>query len=168
MTGVMGVGGTNANPAGPAKTGVFGYAPTDSASTGVLGEVSIGKAVRGNATGAGTGVVAESHGGTALLARQWGPAGVGVRIEHGGTGHALDVYGRIRWNLVARTTIGIGSNNKSVSIPWVTSSMMVVATMQSYVPGVYLAAAVPKAGSIVFQLNKSTTAAVTIAYYVVG
>jgi hypothetical protein len=61
-TGVMGYSGpldTGLPPAGPAKTGVYGYAVQDATARGVLGESTLGRGVEGKAT-TGNGVWGES------------------------------------------------------------------------------------------------------------
>ena len=148
QTGVLGYSGVvdmgEPPPASVAKTGVFGYCAIDSAAVGVLGRTTTGKGVRGDAT-TGTGGYFAST-----------------------SGLALDVAGKARFSRSKRVTIAAGASSLKVTLAGVTTSSLVLANLQSNRAGFYVQAVVPASGSFTIYLNKATTAATFVAYFVLN
>ncbi len=148
--GVYGVGDTGVYGLGLNGNGVFGQTSVNFAS-GVYGQndgTGYGVAGRSND---GTGVLAESANGTALKVNgkaQFSRSGVGT------------VAG----------TASAPKNSVRVTRP-ITAKSMMTATLQKYVPGVFVVAAVPNVagGYFTIYLNKSVTTSVggPIAWIVV-
>jgi len=81
----------------------------------------------------------------------------------------LYTYGRLRFSSRSgRVTIAAGKSSASTTVHALTSSSMVLATLQTNRSGVYVQAAVasPSADRITIYLNKKVTAATKVAYFV--
>jgi hypothetical protein len=172
-----------ASAVGAGGIGVFGYVRdgtavfgTSETGTGVYGENTQttgfgihgktggnGSAVFGEATspGAGVGVFGESAAGTGVLARS-------------ASGFALVVGGLAQFSRSGVATVnGTTTNPKSsvkVNVAPLSTTSVMLATLQSHVGGVYVVAAVPNVagGYFTIYLNKAvTSAAGPIAWMVV-
>jgi hypothetical protein len=136
------------------NNGVTGTSHSSLAS-GVYGE--------NNAFSGGYGAAGRaSHpGGVAVLADQPDPSGVALRTT-----------GRLEFqNRSGTATVAVGQANTVVNIAGVTSSSMVLATIQQNKSGYWIRAAVPGSGKITIHLNKATTetsGSVKIAYLVMN
>jgi hypothetical protein len=154
--GVSGKGGTGVYGEGTengvqAKGGTFGvFAEGDDYGTYSRGP---NYGVFGNATGAsGTGVWGDSSSGT------------GVRANSA-TGTALQVTGKAKFSRSGVATVAGTStaqkNSVRVTLP-ITAKSMMTATLQKYVPGVFVVAAVPNVagGYFTIYLNRSVSTSV--------
>lgn len=150
QSGVLGFGGSGAAPAGPASTGVYGFAAAVASSRGVFGKTTIGAGVRGEAT-----------------------SGVGLQGV-ATTGLALAVSGRATFSRSGRASVPINASYVDVTVPGgLSSSANVLATLQSYRAGVYVAAVrtnYPTSGKARIYLSKvaSTSATTPVAWFVLG
>ena len=138
------------NVTAPPKTGVYGKATQDTSSRGVFGQSTAGHGVRGEAT-TGTGVSASAT-----------------------TGTALAVSGRATFSRSGRKSIAANKSYVDVSVPGgLAPTTLVVATLETYRAGVYVAAArknYPSAGIVRIQLNKvaSTTSSTTVGWVAIN
>lgn len=151
-TGVLGFSGEPGSrpPASAARTGVFGNAAQSPTSVGVLGKSTVGYGVRGEAT-----------------------TGVGV-LALATSGQALVVNGRAIFTRSGRANVPANQSYVDVTIPGgLSSAANVLATIQTYRPGVAVAAVrinFPSSGKVRIYLTKiaSTTSATPVAYFVLG
>jgi hypothetical protein len=147
--GVAGIGYTGVSGVGENGNGVFGLTALDTTS-GVYGQNDrTGYGVTGRSNN-GTGVLADSANGT-----------------------ALKVTGKVQFSRsrVATVTGTASTPKKSVRVTLpITAESMMTATLQKYVPGVFVVAAVPNVsgGYFTIYLNKSVTTSVgPIAWIIV-
>ncbi len=147
--GVRGSGGTGVYGFGYKENGVFG-----------LTSVNFASGVYGQNDGTGYGVAGRSNDGTGVLAES-------------ANGTALKVNGKAQFSRSGVGTVaGTASapkNSVRVTRP-ITAKSMMTATLQKYVPGVFVVAAVPNVagGYFTIYLNKSVTTSVgPIAWIVV-
>jgi hypothetical protein len=100
---------------------------------------------------AGTGVRAQSSSGTALAV-----AGV-ARFDRSGTA-------------VVAGTAGSPQNSVTVDLVKLAAASLILATPQTYLPGVAVAAAVPDpaASSLTIYLTQAVTSPVTVAWFILG
>jgi hypothetical protein len=83
--------------------------------------------------------------------------------------YALYTSGRIRFGgRSGRTTITSGHSYKDVSIPGMTTSSFVIATLGSHKTGYYVASCVSYAGKFRMYLNKTATSTIYFNYLVIG
>lgn len=150
QTAIFGFSGSTFLPSAPTKVGVFGHAQQDSSARGVYGRTTVGKGVLGEAT-----------------------TGVGVQAL-ATTGVALAVSGRATFSRSGRTSIPRNRNYFDITVPGgLASTASVIATLQTYRSGVWVAACrtnYPSAGKVRIYLNKvaSTTASTTVAWMAIG
>ena len=131
--------------------GVSGESLTDA---GVQGQSDTGAGVYGSA-GAGAGVHGSANTGTGVIADST-------------YGTALQVIGRSRFSRSGRKAIAAGHSSVKVPMLGVTTSSYVVATLQTHRTGVYVAAAVPAAGSLTIYLNRAVTATTYVGFLVIN
>jgi hypothetical protein len=149
-TKVSGGYGVRATAVGSNTTAV--QAETDGASSQV--------AVRALATPEGIAVNAVTVNGTALRAVAQG-------------GYALDVSGRAVFARSGKVTIGAGKSSKSVtrtgSIGYIGPDTIILATIQGYVAGVWVAGVVRNGDQkFTIRLNKPAPSAIVIGWFLVN
>jgi len=66
------------------------------------------------------------------------------------------------------STIKKGKSTVTVTTSAVSTSTLVLATLQKVQSGVYIAAAVPKAGSFTITLNTAATADLPVGWFFIG
>jgi hypothetical protein len=155
-TGVVGSGFT-----GVYGTGVFGtMGDVDGASIGVYGFAG-DETAPDPGLGANVGVAMVGRAGTSAT---YGVVGVGP----GTTQWAVYVAGRLR--LSSRSggvkSIGASATSLKVTLAGVTSSTLVVATLQTSVSGCYVRAVVPTTGSFTIYLSKAPGKTVKVGYII--
>lgn len=159
-TGILGLsGGSFAQPATPAKTGVYGQATQDSTSRGVYGKSTAGRGVFGEAS-SGMGV------------RGFATSGIGLSGA-AATGYALRTDGRLRFDKSGGSaTINAGTSTVTVN-PGIdlTASTVVVATLQGNAGGttaVERVAINTVANTFQIILTANTTGAVKVGWLAFG
>lgn len=169
-TGVLGLVGIESG------TGVWGRVQSDSdtgahENHGVRGSTNTrsGMGVLGEALSpnGGTGIRGDSGAGNGVVGQTATGAGVRARSSSG-TGRALVVEGRAAFSTARRVTISTGRSSVKVTNSAVSSSSMVLATLQQRRTGIYVAAVVPAAGSFTIYLNKAVSTSTLVAYFVIG
>jgi hypothetical protein len=143
--------------------GVYGVGdpPTDSYPAG--GVYAEGKS---NANG----VTALSEAGTGVEA-SGGQIGVrAISTQTGNTGVGLKVDGRSIFRTAGVATVPSGSNKKTVTLSGVTSTDMVLATVQGTTAGFWVVRAMTASGKLTLFLNKAPVAPMTVkvAYFVIS
>jgi len=159
VEGVTGTGtGVYGNTAAEGQNGVYGHASNTS-----------GSGVYGQNDGAGYGVAGRAAGGIGTLGDSANGIGVWASSQ---SATALKVSGKAQFSRSGVATVAgtAAAPKKSVkvSLP-ITAKSMLTATLQKYVAGVYVVAAVPNVagGYFTIYLNKSvTTSAGPIAWIV--
>ncbi len=169
--GVVGEGGTYGVEGNTATgTGVYGNTTADG-QNGVYGHAAntSGSGVYGQNDGTGFGVAGRASGGTGTLGDSANGTGVWASSQNA---TALKVSGKAQFSRSGVATVAgtAAAPKKSVkvSLP-ITAKSMMTATLQKYVPGVSVVAAVPNVagGYFTIYLNKSvTTSAGPIAWIV--
>jgi hypothetical protein len=161
-TGVWGEGGTATTGSttgvyGEGDTGVWGFGgwgvfgASDATGTGMYGL----SAASVPAAPAHTGVFGYSDGGTGVYAKA-------------ATGTALYVSGKASFSRSGKIAITAGHSAAAKTLAGVTTSSLIIAVLQTYRAGYYLAAAVPAAGKFTVYLNKVATSTMTVAFFVVN
>jgi hypothetical protein len=133
-------------------------ASSDPNGAGVYGESSAGPGVIGFSTStnsAGVGVFGSS------------PRGTGVQATST-SGIALSVTGRVRFSRSGLATIATGASSVKVALSGVTSSSMVLATLQSSNNSNSVAGVAPTSGSFTIYLNTAALESMRIAWFVIN
>jgi hypothetical protein len=104
---------------------------------------------------ANTGVFGYSRTGYAVAAAS--PSGV-----------ALNVNGKARFSRSGRVAISAGHSYVVKYLAGVAASSLIIAVMQTYRPGIAVAAAVPASGKFTIYLTKAVTATTYVAYFVIN
>jgi hypothetical protein len=189
-TGVIGTSGAITNIAGnTGETGVYGFSNTTPASNGIWGDSLQGTGVYGTGD---TGVYGSGYWGVYGIGRigvmgdgmttdtgVYGfagdtippdpPAGVGVQATAGSVLQtALRVTGKVKFSRSGRIAIAAGGSSKKVSMPGVTTSSYIIATLQTRRTGVYVASVVPATGYFTIYLNKSVSSSTYVGYLVIN
>ena len=157
-TGILGLSGVG--PAStPAKTGIYGFATTDSGARGVTGQSTNGRGVNGIAT-LGRGVHGQAT------------TGEGGHFE-ATTGTALRAIGRVRLDKAAGiATVNAGTNNVIVTPGTnLLTTSAVVATLQGSAGGtttVHRVAVNATTDTFTIFLTANSTGAVKVAWHVFG
>jgi hypothetical protein len=160
VEGSTGIGtGVYGNTAAEGQNGVYGHA-SNTAGSGVYGQND----------GAGYGVAGRAAGGVGILGDSANGTGVWANSQNA---TALKVSGKAQFSRSGVATVAgtaaAPKNSVRVSQPLTAKSMM-TATLQKYVPGVYVVAAVPNVagGYFTIYLNKPVSTSVgPIAWMVV-
>jgi hypothetical protein len=166
QTGAAAVLGNDQSNAG--SIGVWGSSIN---GVGVSGESNAGDGVDGqtsgdfasgvratdNSNGGGYGVSAYTNSGIALFANASTP-----------TATALQIFGPSQFSTAGKATIPKGKKSVVVDVSFVVAGDFVLATMQEFVSGEYVAAAVAGNGTVTIYLNAAPTAARTVAYFVIS
>jgi hypothetical protein len=161
--GVFGKGGTYGVEGTTTGTGVYGN--TDAAGqNGVYGHANNagGSGVYGQNDGAGYGVAGRATGGIGALGDSANGIGVWANSQNA---TALEVSGKAQFSRSGVATVAgtpaAPKNSVRVSLA-ITAKSMMTATLQKYVAGVYVVAAVPNVsgGYLTIYLNKTVTTSV--------
>jgi hypothetical protein len=155
-TGIQGYSGGVAMPGlSPVKTGVFGFAAQDGTASGVVGQTTVGRGVRGVAT-----------------------SGTAVDAQANINGRSLDVRGRAFFDRSGVLSVATGQGSVTKSAIYLTTTSLVLATIQSAVPAgvtvryvkTTLNATTPGSSSFTIHFNGITasTPAFKVAWFVVG
>jgi hypothetical protein len=154
-------------------SGVYG---SSTSSNGVVGSSTSAtdSGVWGSNTGGGYGVAGSTGGAT--TAGVWGvnsSSGIGVRATSA-SGNALQVEGKASFSRSGRVNVAANASRVDVTVPGgLGPSSHVLATLQVYRGGVYVAACrpnYPTSGKVRIYLNKvaSTTSSTPVAWFVFG
>jgi hypothetical protein len=170
LTGGSGASGVYGDNTGGGK-GVFGFSGTgngveggSTSANGVQGESAADTAsgVYGQNSGTGYGVAGRATGGIGALGDSANGIGVWANSQNA---TALKVSGRAQFSRSGVATVAgtpaAPKNSVRVSLP-ITAKSMMTATLQKYVAGVYVVAAVPNVsgGYFTIYLNKTVTTSV--------
>lgn len=198
MAGVAGSTSTNGSPGVSGKdassTGGFGVSGTSTAGVGVLASSTSGTALQVEGTSTFSGAMATASiaatgavSGSTLAARTSISApsvtasttgsgtaltgtssrGVGVLAESS-SGTALKVAGKLELSRSGLATVTKGGKSVKVTLAGVTSSSMVLATIQGNAGAIAVANAIPGVGSFTINLTGAAPAAVKIAWFVIN
>lgn len=160
----------NGSGAGSA-TGVYG---SSGSGTAVVGNSTSGTGVRGasvSGTGvdaastSGAGITGTSSSGTGVAGTSTSGTGVSARST---TGTALSVSGKVHFSRSGSSSVSTGVASKTVSVPGMTSSSLVLVTLQSAYSGVYVQSAVPASGKFTLHLSKKATHTTHFAWFVIN
>ena len=151
--------------------GVFGDGDIGVEAGGSLGVFSVGApAIIGIGDGLGppgqfgTGV----YGYSGAISPPAPPDNVGVYARGDGTAVALKVQGKATFSRSGRSYVTAAHSTRVVTLAGVTTSSLVIVTLQTYRSGVYVAAAVPAAGKFTVYLSKAVTATTYFAYFILN
>jgi len=157
--GVYGIGPLPGSSAGGVwgqfGSGIIGVLPGFLESGVVGADLSVGNTGVSGVSEHGTGVYGGSNTGTGMYA-----------VSNSGT--ALAVSGPVQFSSAGVSTVKKGHTTVTVTASAVTTSTLVLATLQKVQSGVSIAAAVPKAGSFTITLNKAATADLPVAWFYIG
>jgi hypothetical protein len=117
--------------------------------------------------GAVTGVIGTAHGQAATGVFGSSNTGVGVRASST-SGQALKVSGRVGFSTAGHVSIGKGLRSVTVSRSYITTSSLVLATLQTADGAIAVANAVPGAGRFTIHLTAAATTPVKVAWFVIG
>lgn len=126
-----------------------------SGGNAVFAHVDTGVALAGSGTGSATGVSGASSSGTGVNASSV-------------TGTALQVSGKTHFSRSGSASVAQGSRTKSVTVSGMTSSSLVLVTLQVSVSGLYVAGAVPATGKFTLHLNKAAPTKMKFAWFVLS
>jgi hypothetical protein len=159
--GLYGQSGTVASAfAGTSLTGVHGVTNSDRDS-----------AVWGEAVGGGAGVTGSTSGSNGGVQGVNAGAGPGVLAQNTGAGPALSVVGPAAFNRSG--VLAIAANKSSVTLSGISlgAASLVLATIQGAVAGIYVegvTVVTGSSGSFTVHLNKATTKALNVGWFVVN
>jgi hypothetical protein len=163
--GVMGYSDSTGQP------GVLGLGDVGVQAGGAIGVFAVGApALVGVADGLGppgqfgTGV----YGYSGALNPPAPPDNIAIYAHGDGASLALRVQGKAVFSRSGRTSVTAGHASRAVAFAGVTTSSLVIATLQTYRSGIYVAAAVPAAGKFTIYLNKAVTATTYIAFFILN
>jgi hypothetical protein len=161
--GVYGLGGGVGPAVGvwgesPTDTGVVGFGPWGvygSGDVGLVGDVNVGQ----------TGI----YGFIGSTAAPNPPGNVAIYAAAATTAQtALRVNGKAVFSRSGRLTITAGHSSIAKTLSGVSTSSLVLATLQSLRSGVYVAAVVPTTGKFTIYLNKAVASSTYVAYFVLN
>ena len=147
-------------------TGVYGTGPTGVYGDGDWGVYATGSiAVGGDAGASGVGVYGFT--GNGLIPEP--TYGVGVYARAESTAQvALKVVGKVQLSRSGRTSVGRTATYKKITMPGVTSSSYVIATMQTSVSGLYVRSVGCGTGYFNIYLSKAPGKTAYIGYLVIN
>jgi hypothetical protein len=148
----IGVVGTSDNQAGVLGSGVIGVSAQG--AYGVVGESE-----------EGVGVYGSSNSGPGVLGV--GGPGAGV-LAYNSKGTALQVMGKAEFSTCGVATVKKNTKAVTVTLAGVTTSNIVLATMQQLQHGIGVAAAVPGSGSFTITLTGTAAADSHVGWFVIG
>jgi hypothetical protein len=96
------------------------------------------------------------------------PDNIGVYARGDGTAIGLKVQGKAQFSRSGRTYVSAGHATRAVTYAGVTTSSLVIATLQTYRTGVFIAAAVPSAGKFTIYLNKAVSGTTYVAFFIIN
>jgi hypothetical protein len=96
------------------------------------------------------------------------PDNIAIYARGDGASLALAVQGKAVFSRSGRTAISKGHASRAVTFAGVTTSSLVIATLQTYRSGIYVAAAVPAAGKFTIYLNKAVSATTYVAFFILN
>jgi hypothetical protein len=167
-TGVLGSSSSGAGVVGNSGSS-DGVQGSSSTGTGVVGASSGGDGVHGTATAnAKTGVLGSdtsATGGTGVSGVS--THGVAVRATSA-LGTALSVTGKTHFSRSGSGSVAAGHQTAVVSIAGLSSSNLVLVTLQKAAAGVYVEAATPATGKFTLILNKATPISLKFAWFVIN
>jgi hypothetical protein len=147
----------------------YGVNGRSSSGVGVVGSSESGDGVHGTtATRSKVGVLGNdtsAGGGTGVSGVS--AHGVGVRASST-SGTALSVSGKVHFSRSGSASVPQGSRARTVNVAGMTSSSLVLVTLQRAVSGVHVEGAVPASGKFTVQLNKAAPTAIRFAWFVVA
>lgn len=147
-------------------TGVRG---TSSSGAGVVGSSSTGDAIQGSSVANGKhgviGTDTSPTGGTGVSGVS--THGVGVRATST-TGDALYVNGKTHFTRAGSGTIAAGHTNLAVSVSGLTSSSLVLVTLQRAVTGVYVLGVNVTTGHFTAYINTAAPSSIKFAWFVLA
>jgi hypothetical protein len=126
---------------------------------------TVGLAVGVSADGGSSAIAASSGSATAISGSS--TSGTGVKASST-SGTALSVSGKAHFSRSGAATVSQGTTTKTVNVSGMQSTSLVLATLQTSITGVYVAAAVPASGKFTVHLNKATPAAAKFAWFVLN
>jgi len=162
-----------------ASAGVTG---TSTDSLGIIGATQNGTkgGILGMSIGDGTGLAGHTYSGspggeipdapakTGVYGAAHQAGGVGGYFTCASDGTALKVVGKATFDRAGRLKIAAGRSEAIKTLAGVTTSSVVVATMQTHRTGNYVAAVVPHAGYFTIHLGKALTANTYVSYFVLN
>ena len=185
--------GIRGGSSGAAKSGVYGYSDnadgfgvfgrnTPSTAAGYLGGKGVGAygfsstaaeaAVKGqHSNNTGYAVFGQNTAGQSMGALGWGPFALAGWAPVDTAHAALVVLGRNSFSRSGLATIAAGSSSVNVNgIAGLGATSMVLATIQTNRPGVFIQAAVPIPASnrITIYLNRTVLLATKVAYFILN
>jgi hypothetical protein len=162
QSGVAGIDTSN----GSAGHGTYGRSTN---GTGVFGQSVHGNGIVGmgstNRASAVAGIDSSSASGNGVYGKSFNGVGVFANSPHG---TALHVDGKATFSTSGSATVKGGDKTVTVKLASVTSSSLVLATIQQPESGIYLEGAVPGKGSFKITLSGKVTADVPVAWFVIG
>ena len=169
-TGVVGAGFHGPGISGSGTPGVEGAA-LFADDNGVWGHTDgSGSGVYGETSGTGNGVLGYAPTATAVKGQT--TSGIGVLATATGSGTALNVSGRAQFSRSGVVTITYPAKSAVISAVPVTAKSIALATIQKYLTGVYVVAAVPNlsgsSNSFTIYLNKAPGSSTAPKSVVVG
>ncbi len=184
-TGGTGVIGRIGDPStyGGGKAGVSGFSSVPGAP-GINGDGDIGVQAGGligvfavgapSIVGVGDGLGPPGQFGTGVYGFSGAvnppqpPDNVGVYARGDGASVALKVQGKATFSRSGRSYVSASHSSRLVTLAGVTTTSLVIVTLQTYRSGVYVAAAVPASGKFTVYLSKAVTATTYFAYFILN
>jgi hypothetical protein len=96
------------------------------------------------------------------------PDHIGVNARGDGTAIGLKVQGKAQFSRSGRTYVSAGHATRAVTYAGVPTSSLVIATLQTYRSGVYIAATVPAAGKFTIYLEKAVSGTTHVAFFIIN
>jgi len=160
-------------PAGGAAVNAQGFTFANTLST-TSGPI-IGLAIAGSGSGSANGVLGQSGSGYGVQ----GSSGSGIGVFGNSTsgtgvdassssGLALKVTGKTQFSRSGLGQVASGNSSKVVSVTDMTTDSLVLVTLQKFVAGVYIVAAVPKAGKFTVYLNQNAPSSMKFSWFVIA
>jgi hypothetical protein len=175
VVGRSGASGTvTAVQAGVYGTGMSGVAGDGQVGVDGFGDIGVVGVGRNGVAGVGDGLGPPGLFGTGVygysgtMTPPAAPNNIGVYARGDGASTALRVQGKATFSRSGRAYVGAGHYSRTITLAGVTTSSLILATLQTRRTGVYIAAAVPAAGKFTVYLNKAVTATTYFAYFVLN
>jgi hypothetical protein len=137
-------------------------AQAQSSGTGVSGTGTSGAGVSGSSS-SGSGVSGQSTSGAGVSGSS--STGAGIDATSTGGGPALRVTGTTQFSRSGSASVATGHQTKSVIVPGMTASSLVLVTLQVAIAGVYVEGAVPGNGKFIVNLNAAAPSSVRFAWF---
>jgi len=143
---------TNSSNTHPAVLG-----STNGSGSGVYGESTKdgGRGTTGQGTNGATGLYGRSDRGTGVFAKST-------------SGDALRVVGKVAFSRSGLVTVAAKKKSVKVILAGVTTSSMILATLQSLAGSIAVANAIPGSGSFTINLTAAPSNSVKVAWFVIG